>query len=250
MNVLETRDLCFSYGDIPVLSGINLELEQGSFAALIGSNGAGKSTLLKLLLGELTPTAGSIHLLGQEFRQFRDWTKIGYVSQDGLGRHADFPASVQEIVQANLFAEIGLFRLPRKEHREKVRHALELVGMADYAGRLIGELSGGQRQRVLLARALVSSPRLMILDEPTTGMDWSSGEAFYRLLSDLNRETGLSILMVTHDVTRITSLVSHIFCLECGTMAHLTPEQLRDENAHRHIHPTVNKEGETSHGHL
>lgn len=250
MNVLEARDLSFSYGDVPVLSGVSFELNQGGFAALIGSNGAGKSTLLKLLLGELAPTAGSIRLLGQELRQFRSWTRIGYVSQDGLSKHADFPASVQEIVQANLFSEIGLFRFPRREHREKVWHALELVGMENYADRLIGELSGGQRQRVLLARALVSSPELMILDEPTTGMDWNSGESFYRLLSDLNKNTGLSILMVTHDVNRITNLVSTIFCLECGTMAHLTPGQLLEENAHRHTHVPAGGEGESCHGHI
>ncbi len=119
--------------------------------------------------------------------------------QDGLARHTDFPASVEEVVLANLSGEIGLFRFPRPEHRERVRQALELVGMAGYGRRLIGALSGGQRQRVLLARALISSPEVMLLDEPTSGMDLQSGENFYRLLAGLNRDHGLTILMVSHD---------------------------------------------------
>ena len=167
---------------------------------MIGPNGAGKSTLLKLLLGELSPSSGAVRLLGQDTARFRNWRRLGYVPQDGLARHTDFPASVEEVVLANLSGEIGLFRFPRPEHRERVRQALELVGMAGYGRRLIGALSGGQRQRVLLARALISRPEVMLLDEPTSGMDLQSGENFYRLLAGLNRDHGLTILMVSHDV--------------------------------------------------
>ena len=236
MFVLETKDLSFSYGEIPVLNDISFRLRQGSFAALIGPNGAGKSTLLKLLLGELVPTSGTIQVLGKDARSFRGWRRIGYVPQDGLSRHADFPASVREIVQADLCAEIGLCRFPKPKHREQVQRALELVGMEKYEKRLIGALSGGQRQRVLLARALVSRPDVMILDEPTSGMDQESAEDFYKLLSRLNINCGLTILMVSHDVERICDHVSQVYCLEHHTMTVLTPEQvLYEEGRHSHI---------------
>lgn len=249
-NVIETGKLSFAYGDVPVLSDVTLGLKPGGFAALIGSNGAGKSTLLKLLLGELSPTSGVVRLLGQRPDQFKSWTKIGYVPQEGLGKHTDFPASVSEIIQANLFSEIGLFRFPGRKHREKVQQTLELVGMGGYEKRLIGELSGGQRQRVMLARALVSMPEVMILDEPTASMDPESADAFYQLLSDLNRTAGLSILMVSHDVERVCGYVSIVYCLEHGTLVELTPHLLEEEATHRHHHPVVESKGEIGHGNL
>ena len=224
---LEADRLSFSYGEAPVLSCASFGLPQGGFAALIGPNGAGKSTLLKLLLGELSPSSGAVRLLGQDTARFRNWRRLGYVPQDGLARHTDFPASVEEVVLANLSGEIGLFRFPRPEHRERVRQALELVGMAGYGRRLIGALSGGQRQRVGIAQALISRPEVMLLDEPTSGMDLQSGENFYRLLAGLNRDHGLTILMVGHDVDRVCSYVSTLYCLEEGTLAELTPGQVR-----------------------
>ena len=248
--VIDAAQLSFSYGDVPVLSNITFGLNKGGFAALIGSNGTGKSTLLKLLLGELSPTSGTVRLLGTELGAFRAWTKIGYVPQEGLARQADFPASVEEIVQANLFSEIGLFRFPKREHREKVRKVLARVGMDGCEKRLIGELSGGQRQRVLLARALISMPEVMILDEPTTGMDQESADDFYRLLSELNKSAGLSILMVSHDVERVCGYVSTVYCLEQGTMAVLTPAELREETAHRHPHPAAAPGGGAIYGNL
>ena len=210
MMALEADRLSFSYGEAPVLSCASFGLPQGGFAALIGPNGAGKSTLLKLLLGELSPSSGAVRLLGQDTARFRNWRRLGYV------------------------------------HRERVRQALELVGMAGYGRRLIGALSGGQRQRVLLARALISRPEVMLLDEPTSGMDLQSGENFYRLLAGLNRDHGLTILMVSHDVDRICSYVSTLYCLEEGTLAELTPGQVRRERAglHRHSDMTRERRGE------
>ena len=158
MNVLEAKDLSFAYGNTPVLDAASFTMCEGGFAALVGVNGAGKSTLLRLLLGELKPTGGHIALMGQDIGSFKSWQRIGYVPQDGLTRKESFPASVNEVVLANLYSRIGLFRFPRREHREDVRRTLELVGMQDYGCRMLGELSGGQRQRVQLAQALVSRP--------------------------------------------------------------------------------------------
>ena len=246
MMALEADRLSFSYGEAPVLSCASFGLPQGGFAALIGPNGAGKSTLLKLLLGELSPAAALVRLLGQDTARFRNWRRLGYVPQDGLARHTDFPASVEEVVLANLSGEIGLFRFPRPEHREQVRQALELVGMAGYGRRLIGALSGGQRQRVLLARALISRPEVMLLDEPTSGMDLQSGENFYRLLAGLNRDHGLHHPDGEPRWDRICSYVSTLYCLEEGTLAELTPGQVRRERAglHRHSDMTRERRGE------
>lgn len=218
MCIIETDRLSFSYGRVPVLSGVSLSISRGSFCALTGPNGAGKSTLLRLLLGELSTGEGNIRLLGQDVSLFRRWPQIGYVPQNGLSNHMDFPASVNEIVQANLYSQTSLFHFYTKGHRDQVFQALSTVGMDGYGKRLIGELSGGQRQRVMLAKALVSNPEIMILDEPTTGVDESGAEAFYHLLSDLNRTSGLTILMVTHDVCRACSFATQVLRLENGTL--------------------------------
>ena len=235
-NVIEAKNLSFGYESTPIFEGVSFSVRPGDFIAIIGSNGAGKSTLLRLILGELTPSSGDLRLLGQGIRQFRDWPKIGYLPQNGLGSGAGFPATVQEIVQANLFSRIGLMRFPKKEHREKTLHALELVGMKDYAGRKIGELSGGQQQRVLLARVLVNDPEIMLLDEPTNGVDARSVQSFFELLSEYNRETGLTIVMVTHDIARAESHVSRVLCLEEGTLVELKKTQVEKELSQKHKH--------------
>lgn len=236
-NVLEVDNLSFSYGNEPIFSKIGFSVSKGDFAAVIGSNGAGKSTLLRLILGELPPSTGNIRLFGQDIRQFRDWPKIGYVPQNVLQSGVNFPATAEETVKANLFSQIGLLRFPKKEHLEKTRQALEMVGMAEYAKRLIGKLSGGQQQRVLLARVLVSQPEIMLLDEPTVGVDAQTVDSLYELLSRLNKETGLTLIMVTHDISRAVDHVSRILCLEEGSLIELDKTQIKEELAHKHKHP-------------
>ncbi len=189
------------------------------------------------MLNELTPVTGRIRLFGQDIRQFKNWPKIGYVPQNGLQSGVNFPATAEEIVKANLFSQIGLLRFPKKEHSDKTRRALELADMAAYSGRLIGELSGGQQQRVMLARVLVNDPELMLLDEPTTGVDAQTVQSLYELLSRLNRETGLTIVMVTHDIGRAASRVSRVLCLEEGSLVELDKAQVREELSHKHKHP-------------
>ncbi|MEY8354963.1 metal ABC transporter ATP-binding protein [Lachnospiraceae bacterium 54-53] len=227
MNAIEIKDLSFSYGSTPVLDGVNFSVPAGSFAALIGSNGAGKSTLIKMLLGELPLSGeiGSIKLMGNDLKQFRSWKEVGYVPQNGMASYKDFPASVEEIVQANLYAQIGAFRFPGKREKEQAKRALRQVGMEQFCRRLIGKLSGGQQQRVLLARALVNCPKLLILDEPTSGVDEKNTEEFYRLIRSFNREEGMTVFMVTHDRKRLPGLADHIWQLEDGVMARLPDDQ-------------------------
>lgn len=240
--VIEAENLCFSYTDEPILDQIGFSVFEGDYVGIIGSNGSGKSTLLRLLLGELTPGKGRISLFGEDVRRFRDWPKIGYVAQNGTALAANFPATVMEIVCANLYSEIGLFGFAGKAHRARAMQALARVGMQDYAHRTIGNLSGGQQQRVMLARVLVANPQLLILDEPTTGVDAGSCDTLYALLAQINREQKVTVVMVTHDTARVSSYANRVLCLEQSPLAELSPEQLADELRHKHKHPHTGRE--------
>ena len=228
MNAIEIKNLHFSYGKENVLDGVSLCLKEGRLAILAGENGAGKSTLLRLLLGELPigenpkgdqeegSSDGSIEILGQDIRQFKDWSSISYVPQNGMGGWKDFPASVEEIVRANLYKQIGLFRFAGKKERQQVRAALAQVGMEEYQNRLIGRLSGGQQQRVLLARALAAGSQVLVLDEPVTGLDPRITEEMYAMLERCIHELGLTIMMVSHDLPRVFHEVHQVLYLAKG----------------------------------
>jgi zinc transport system ATP-binding protein len=237
LSVIEVENVSFRYGSEPIFTKIGFSIYKGDFVALIGSNGTGKSTLLRLILGELAPATGHIRLFDQDIRQFKDWPKFGYVPQAGVQSIVNFPATAEEIVKAHLYSQIGLLRFPKKEHRDKTQRALALVDMAAYSKRLIGNLSGGQQQRVMLARVLVNDPAMMLLDEPTTGVDTQTVQSLYELLSRLNRETGLTIVMVTHDIGKAINYVSRILCLEEGSLVELGKAQIDEELAHKHKHP-------------
>ena len=245
--IIEAENLGFSYGGESVFSGVTFSLREGDFVALIGSNGAGKSTLVKLLLGELSPSEGAIRLFGGDAAHFHEWPKIGYLPQNAARAGQGFPASVREVVEANLYTGAGLFHFPGRTLRARAAEALRQVDMAGYEKRLVGELSGGQQQRVMLARVLAGQPEVMILDEPVSGIDQKTVDALYQLLIRLNREQNLTILMVTHDVARTSAIASRVLCLEEGSLVELEPHQVKEELRHRHKHPT---EGGDGHGHL
>lgn len=249
--VIEVNNLNFGYDENLILKNITFSVEKGDFMGIIGANGSGKSTLLKILLKILTPQSGEIKLLGEKIENFKEWNKIGYISQKATSFNSSFPATVEEIVGANLFSKVGLFRFLTRKHREQVLNALEIVGMQDYRTRLIGTLSGGQQQRVFIARVLVSEPEIMFLDEPTIGIDVKSEEAVYCLLARLNRELGLTVVMVTHDISAVTVHANKIACLGGkGLVIHDPKEELTQEiitelygygvNLHIHRHNCVN----------
>ena len=224
-NMITVKDVSFCYEkNEPVLEHVNFSVEKGDFVAIIGSNGAGKSTLIKILLGQLSPTQGSVVLGCCEVNP-KHHKCIGYVPQTGIGAGAGFPASVQEVVELNLYQEIGLFRMIKKEQKEKARKALAAVGMEQLAHRPIGALSGGQQQRVMIAKALVSDPELLILDEPTNGIDSESTRQLFSLLEKLNRERGITILLVTHDLRRVAKVANRFLLLEDGTIGQISAQE-------------------------
>ena len=195
MHAVQTSDLTIHLGEVEALSGVSSCIQEGEFVAILGPNGAGKSTLLKVLLGLLRPDAGRVQVFERPPEKVPfDW--IGYVPQvKTLDR--SFPAIVFELVVTGL--RHSWVRRLRAADKEKSREALELVGAAHLAQRPIGSLSGGELQRVYLARSLVRRPRLILLDEPVTGIDTLGESDFYRILGGYRHVTNATILMVTHD---------------------------------------------------
>lgn len=212
-SIIEIKQLSYRYEKDVVLENININVPEGSFLAIVGPNGSGKSTLLKLILGLLKLQKGEISLFGQEISRFKDWQKIGYVSQKANSFNTGFPATVYEVVISGLTKKLGMFKFFNKEHSQKSMEALKAVGMEKYSKRNIGELSGGQQQRVFIARALVSEPKLLILDEPTVGVDAENVDNFYQMLRELNQQHKITLLLVTHDIGTISDKVTHVACL-------------------------------------
>lgn len=212
-NAIELTNVSFAYNQQNVLEDIDMHIPKGSFLGLVGPNGSGKTTLIKLMLGLLKPDDGEIKLFGTNIKQFDDWNKIGFVSQKANSFNTGFPATVFEVVSMGLYGKVGLFKFLSKKDKQTVREAIAQVGMSEYEKTNIGNLSGGQQQRVFIARALVSSPDLLILDEPTVGVDQQSVANFYFMLEKLNRERGITLILVTHDVGAMTDYVTDVACL-------------------------------------
>jgi zinc transport system ATP-binding protein len=225
--ILSIRDLCVFKDDHTVLNRVSLDLEEGDFLGLIGPNGGGKSTLLKVILGLIRPGRGEVKVFGTSPDAARG--RVGYMPQKTLF-DPNFPVTAFEVVLMGRFSKTGLFRRYSQTDREAALHALEAVGMRELANREIGALSGGEQQRVFVARSLVSEPRLLLLDEPTAGVDAAQQADFYELLSHLNREKGIAIILVSHDITAVSKYVNKIACLNQRLFYHgskeLKPEDI------------------------
>lgn len=211
--LIDMKNVSFQYEYTQVLKNISLKVEEGDFLAILGPNGSGKSTLLKLLLGLLKPMTGEVQLFGQTNDTFHNREWIGYVSQKSNAFNSGFPATVEEVVKSGLTKKIGLFKRMPKDVNSKVIAALSSVGMEQFLTRNIGQLSGGQQQRVFIARALISDPKVLILDEPTVGIDHENVQSFYDMLAKLNEEQNKTIILVTHDVDTVSNRISHVACL-------------------------------------
>ncbi len=211
------ENLNFSYGAARVLEQINLSIMPGEFIGLVGPNAGGKSTLLKLILGLLEPQTGRIEVLGQTPR--RAARRVGYVPQfPNFAR--DFPISVVEVVALGCLSGSAIWSQRRAADRAAAQQALAEVEALDLATRRLGTLSGGQLQRVLLARALVSAPEMLILDEPTANIDQRVEGEIFNLLATLNQR--LTIIVVSHDIAFISAYVSRVACLNRTLLDHDT----------------------------
>ncbi|QBK25965.1 metal ABC transporter ATP-binding protein [Ureibacillus thermophilus] len=206
---VELENISFKYGSNLVLNNVSLKVEEGDFLALIGPNGSGKSTLLKIILG-LLKAKGEIKLFDEPISSFQHWEWVGYVSQKSNAFNTAFPATVKEVVQSGLTKKVGLFKRMPKDAKKRVYDALAAVGMEQFLHRNIGELSGGQQQRVFIARALIAEPKLLVLDEPTVGVDIKNVQSFYDMLEELNKKHHLTIILVTHDIETPSHQISHV----------------------------------------
>lgn len=213
--LIEIEQLSFHFRpEQLILEDISLAIESGDYIGVIGPNGSGKTTLVKLMLGLLPLQTGRVALFGQPLADFKDWKKVGYVPQAEFQGDANFPATVEEVVAAGFLAGSWIQKSEvRKELRLSVKRSMDLVGIAHLIGRRIGELSGGEQQRVFIAQALVTDPSLLILDEPTAGIDLAAEDAFYGLLHSLNTEHGKTILLVSHDLEALAHHTKKALCL-------------------------------------
>ncbi|MBN1233126.1 MAG: metal ABC transporter ATP-binding protein [Candidatus Coatesbacteria bacterium] len=227
--IVKLDNVFVKYSSIIALENVTLEIEEGSFCTVIGPNGSGKTTLLKCIIGITKPSSGTIKVFGIEATKLgKKRLDIGYVSQS-INIDFNVPISVFDFVLMGRYSHIGMFRYPLKEDKNKVIEAMEMVEIKDLANRKLIALSGGQKQRAFLARALVNNPRLLLLDEPTTGVDTKSTDNFYMLLKSLHNN-GITIILVSHDIGVVASFSKKVVCLNNYLVAHDVPEKVMNES--------------------
>jgi zinc transport system ATP-binding protein len=238
-SIIEVTDLLVGYAGQPVLRGVSIDVERGEVVAVLGANGSGKSTLIKAALGLAPVISGRIALFGTALPRFRQWRRIGYVPQR-LGAASGVPATVREVVAAGRLARRGFLRLASAADREAVDRALAAVGLAERAREPVNTLSGGQQQRTLIARALAGEPELLVLDEPTAGVDAASQEAFAGALRDFV-DLGGTVLLVAHELGPLQPLISRCVVVHQGQIAHTgsvpVPAGHHADPDHDHVHP-------------
>jgi ABC-type Mn2+/Zn2+ transport system ATPase subunit len=228
VSVVSLAGVSFSYNGNPALVDVSFEVPRGSFTALIGPNGAGKSTVLRLLLGLLRPDRGEVSVLGG--RPGKAGLSIGYVPQR-IRLPSGFPLSVAEVVLMGRYGRLGLGKRPRREDHIKANDALDRVGMAHFRKRRFAELSGGQQQRVLIARSLAGEPRLLLLDEPTAGLDPAAQARFYTLVCDLQRAADLTLLCASHDLGVVSAHADRVILLDRSVLAQGSPAEVLGSHA-------------------
>lgn len=229
-------NIYFSYGTNVALDHISLTISKGDFVAVVGPNGAGKSTLLKIVAGLIKPMNGEIRIGGKDLFTAKGHGLIGYVPQN-YGKNAQgFPATVKEVVGLGVtIAKTGV----KKNHQAAehiTNHMMELVGVQQLRERRIGELSGGQQQRVMVAMALAANPELLLLDEPTSGIDYEASTRIYELLGTLNKNLGITIVMVSHDIDKAVSWANKVACINRKLCFYGTSQEFDNTHAQaRHL---------------
>lgn len=213
-NILEINNLSFKYGDQTIINDLSLQVKRGAFIALAGPNGAGKTTLAKLILSLEKPASGIIKIFDEDKKNNIPRNKIGYLAQRANIFNPLFPAEVREIVSLGLLSSK---KYPKKINRDdikKIDETLNLLGIFDLKNKSINQLSGGQQQRVFLARALVNSPSLLIMDEPSTALDPETRINFFELIKKINQEQGTTIIIITHDTAQAGQYADQLLYLD------------------------------------
>jgi zinc transport system ATP-binding protein len=242
MQIVEINRLSYTYSGTLVLSNISFTIEEGDILGIIGPNGAGKTTLFSCMLGLRDDYTGTIKILGEEIKKKKSkvFKSIGYIPQKNTVDQ-NFPATVEEIVSLGI-------NVTGKTSKEKIALALETVDLLAQKDRRIGELSGGQQQRVLIAKAMVNDPKLLILDEPATGIDLEMQNKFYSLLKKLNQENKITIIWASHDLDAVNRLATNVACINRSMFFHgkayeffENPDLLKaysesSMQAHMHLH--------------
>jgi zinc transport system ATP-binding protein len=229
--VVEVQRAVVAYAERPVLRGVDLTVHKGEVVAILGANGSGKSTLIKAALGLVPLASGAVSLFETPLRRFKGWSRLGYVPQR-LGAGGGVPATVGEVVASGRLAR-RRWRPPSTADRDAVRDAIAAVGLSDRIKDPVATLSGGQQQRTLIARALAGQPELLVLDEPTAGVDSASQEAFAAALGDFVKVGG-TVALVAHELGPLAPLVSRAVVVHDGVIAHDGPAP---EPAGHHAHP-------------
>jgi zinc transport system ATP-binding protein len=219
---LELDRVSFSYGAVPVIDDVSLQVPAGSFLALVGANGSGKSTLMRLGLGLLRPTSGSVRLFGADASRFSQRWQIGYVPQRASAA-TTLPVSVLEVVRSGLAGQLRPWRRYAPGHEQRLEHVLDLMGLDAVRRRRLGELSGGQQQRALIARALITQPRMLVLDEPTTGVDAGARAVLRDSLEHLVQVERIAVVYVSHDPEGFAGLADRVVEVRSGRLVDLVP---------------------------
>lgn len=229
--IFEINNLSYTYTDrlekTNALKHINLKIDKGDFLAIVGPNGSGKTTLIKLILGILPMQSGEIKINGRQSRQFYNRDEIGYVSQKSNSYAKGFPATVKEVVLSGLTKKVGLFRKFKGEDKKALDEVLELLDIKDLKDKNISSLSGGQTQRVFIARALITKPSILVLDEPTVGIDAKHVRGFYDVLGKL-KDKGVTILLVTHDIGVVVDQADEVACINEHLHFHGTNQEFKN----------------------
>ncbi len=216
----------FSYNSEPVVRDINFSITPGEFAAILGPNGSGKTTLMKLALGLLKPTSGRVLLFGVPADRFTDWHRVGYVPQRTQATESRFPASVREVVNFGTYSGFDPLAIFKRRRSDRVDEAMEMAGVQTLADRRVSDLSVGQQQRMLIARSLVSRPDLLVMDEPVAGIDAAGEEQFHSMIRRFNRDLGITIVMVSHDIGAVMREATTVACINRDIVFHGPVHQL------------------------
>lgn len=214
--IIEAENLTVVFGKNVILNNINFKIYKGDYIGLIGRNGSGKSTLMKTILGLIKPTNGSIRIFGEPVKGDM-YEKIGYVPQMHQIAH-EFPATVGDVVKMGLYHKLGLHHLNSKADFEKVMLALHKVKMEEFVNRPVGHLSGGEQQKVLVAQAIVREPQILLMDEPTSALDFVMIQDFLRLLTELNKNYGITLIVIQHNLEILRPFCSRLFMLRRSIM--------------------------------